>query len=322
MITRNRAAAKTSRGKKRRLSGKAPETKENISLFQNFINGQIKNNIESVLKGVTRILELKEIEVNTLKEKVESLERAKAEVDKENLKLKGDLSRAKSCADCKTKGEEVKTLTKCLENLKEGNEKEKKKLREHIFIRKKKIEKYVSILKERDEKIEDLESELAELKLKMEDTEDSVETKRTTESTETMKTTETKRASLEEKEDVKVKSKPEGNAVLRLIDTTLLGINSKKESSEVEEELKLKKIKKHSKAKIIGKGRDKTIDLVDTVDSTLLSFNSSKESSEKDEEILKTKSKSKIIGSTASVSARPGEPAGKEKTKTKKRNRS
>ena len=147
MITRNKAATKTSREKKRKLGEKERET-EVISLLDSFIQGQIKNNIESLVEGVTRILRLKEIELNTLKEKVDSLERAKDETDKENVKLKQDLSRAKSCEDCKTRGEEIETLTKCVETMKQDHEKENKKLREHIFTRKMKIKNYISIIKE------------------------------------------------------------------------------------------------------------------------------------------------------------------------------
>ena len=258
MITRNKAAAKTSRGKKRRVSDKNKET-EKISHFQKFINGQITNDLVSVIEGIKRILKLKEIEVNTLKVKVESLERSKDETDKEYFKLKQDFSRVKSCVDCKTKGEEIKTLTKCVEK----KEKETQKLLEHNFTKKMKIEKYLAIIKERDEKIEDLEIELAEL----EETE-------TTRSTETM---ETKCDSLNEKEDVEVKSKPADKGhLLQLIDTTLLSISSNKESSETEEKLKN----------------------------------------------LKKKSKTKIITSTSSISARPGELGGQKSKKTNKRNRS
>ena len=258
MITRNKAAAKTSRGKKRRVSDKNKET-EKISHFQKFINGQITNDLVSVIEGIKRILKLKEIEVNTLKVKVESLERSKDETDKEYFKLKQDFSRVKSCVDCKTKGEEIKTLTKCVEK----KEKETQKLLEHNFTKKMKIEKYLAIIKERDEKIEDLEIELAEL----EETE-------TTRSTETM---ETKCDSLNEKEDVEVKSKPADKGhLLQLIDTTLLSISSNKESSETEEKLKN----------------------------------------------LKKKSKTKIIASTSSISARPGELGGQKSKKTNKRNRS
>ena len=258
MITRNKAAAKTSRGKKRRVSDKNKET-EKISHFQKFINGQITNDLVSVIEGIKRILKLKEIEVNTLKVKVESLERSKDEADKENFKLKQDFSRVKSCVDCKTKGEEIKTLKKCVEK----KEKETQKLLEHNFTKKMKIEKYLAIIKERDEKIEDLEIELAEL----EETE-------TTRSTETM---ETKCDSLNEKEDVEVKSKPADKGhLLQLIDTTLLSISSNKESSGTEEKLKN----------------------------------------------LKKKSKTKIITSTSSISARPGELGGQKSKKTNKRNRS
>ena len=261
MITRNKAAAKTSRGKKRRVSDKNKET-EKISHFQKFINGQITNDLVSVIEGIKRILKLKEIEVNTLKVKVESLERSKDETDKEYFKLKQDFSRVKSCVDCKTKGEEIKTLTKCVEK----KEKETQKLLEHNFTKKMKIEKYLAIIKERDEKIEDLEIELAEL----EETE-------TTRSTETMETKQTKCDSLNEKEDVEVKSKPADKGhLLQLIDTTLLSISSNKESSETEEKLKN----------------------------------------------LKKKSKTKIITSTSSISARPGELGGQKSKKTNKRNRS
>ena len=152
-MTRKRAGTNTSGEKKRKLSEKEQET-ESISLIQKYIQGQIKNNIDSLLQSVTRILKLKEIEVNTMKEKVDSLERANDEKDKENSKLKQDLSKAKSCGDCKTKGEEIKTLTKCIENLKQDNEKENQKLREHIFTRKIKMKNYISILKERYDKIE------------------------------------------------------------------------------------------------------------------------------------------------------------------------
>ena len=245
MITRNKAATKTSREKKRKLGEKERET-EGISLIESFIQGQIKNNIESLVEGVTRILRLKEIEVNTLKEKVDSLERAKDETDKENVKLKQDLSRAKSCEDCKTRGEEIETLTKCVETMKQDHEKENKKLREHIFTRKMKIKNYISLIKERDDKIEDLDSELAELKEKMEESENSMETEDRPETTKSSETTRKKFDSLEEAEEKeKVRSEPTGKSgenILHMIETTLhsLNSNSGKESSGIDE-MKLKK---------------------------------------------------------------------------------
>ena len=245
MITRNRAATKTSREKKRKLGEKERKT-EGISLIESFIQGQIKNNIESLVEGVTRILRLKEIEVNTLKEKVDSLERAKDETDKENVKLKQDLSRAKSCEDCKTRGEEIETLTKCVETMKQDHEKENKKLREHIFTRKMKIKNYISIIKERDDKIEDLDSELAELKEKMEESENSMETEDRPETTKSSETTRKKFDSLEEAEEKeKVRSEPTGKSgenILHMIESTLhsLNSNSGKESSGIDE-MKLKK---------------------------------------------------------------------------------
>ena len=248
MITRNKAATKTSREKKRKLGEKERET-EGISLIESFIQGQIKNNIESLVEGVTRILRLKEIEVNTLKEKVDSLERAKDETDKENVKLKQDLSRAKSCEDCKTRGEEIETLTKCVETMKQDHEKENKKLREHIFTRKMKIKNYISLIKERDDKIEDLDSELAELKEKMEESENSMETEIRPETAGTTKSTETtlkKSDSLEEAEEKEeVRSELAGKSgenILHMIETTLhsLNSNSGKESSGIDE-MKLKK---------------------------------------------------------------------------------
>ena len=247
-MTRKRAGTNTSGEKKRKLSEKEQKT-ESISLIQKYIQGQIKNNIDSLLQSVTRIQKLKEIEVNTMKEKVDSLERANDEKDKENSKLKQDLSRAKSCGDCKTKGEEIKTLTKCIENLKQDNEKENQKLREHIFTRKIKMKNYISILKERDDKIENLEIDLEELKQKMEEAENTKETEDRLETTNSTETTEKKGDSLEKKEQ-DVKSKPTGKSgqnIIHLIDTTLQSINSDKESSEMEEE----KQKKKSKVKTI-----------------------------------------------------------------------
>ena len=245
MITRNRAATKTSREKKRKLGEKERET-EGISLLESFIQGQIKNNIESLVEGVTRILRLKEIEVNTLKEKVDSLERAKDETDKENVKLKQDLSRAKSCEDCKIRSEKIETLTKCVETMKQDHEKENKKLREHIFTRKMKIKNYISIIKERDDKIEDLDSELAELKEKMEESENSMETEDRPETTKSSETTRKTFDSLEEAEEKeKVRSEPTGKSgenILHMIESTLhsLNSNSGKESSGIDE-MKLKK---------------------------------------------------------------------------------
>ena len=245
MITRNRAATKTSREKKRKLGEKERET-EGISLLESFIQGQIKNNIESLVEGVTRILRLKEIEVNTLKEKVDSLERAKDETDKENVKLKQDLSRAKSCEDCKIRSEKIETLTKCVETMKQDHEKENKKLREHIFTRKMKIKNYISLIKERDDKIEDLDSELAELKEKMEESENSMETEDRPETTKSSETTRKKFDSLEEAEEKeKVRSEPTGKSgenILHMIESTLhsLNSNSGKESSGIDE-MKLKK---------------------------------------------------------------------------------
>ena len=245
MITRNKAATKTSREKKRKLGEKERET-EGISLLESFIQGQIKNNIESLVEGVTRILRLKEIEVNTLKEKVDSLERAKDETDKENVKLKQDLSRAKSCEDCKIRSEKIETLTKCVETMKQDHEKENKKLREHIFTRKMKIKNYISIIKERDDKIEDLDSELAELKEKMEESENSMETEDRPETTKSSETTRKTFDSLEEAEEKeKVRSEPTGKSgenILHMIETTLhsLNSNSGKESSRIDE-MKLKK---------------------------------------------------------------------------------
>ena len=245
MITRNKAATKTSREKKRKLGEKERET-EVISLLDSFIQGQIKNNIESLVEGVTRILRLKEIEVNTLKEKVDSLERAKDETDKENVKLKQDLSRAKSCEDCKTRSEKIETLTKCVETMKQDHEKDNKKLREHIFTRKMKIKNYISLIKERDDKIEDLDSELAELKEKMEESENSMETEDRPETTKSSETTRKKFDSLEEAEEKeKVRSEPTGKSgenILHMIESTLhsLNSNSGKESSGIDE-MKLKK---------------------------------------------------------------------------------
>ena len=250
MITRNKAATKTSREKKRKLGEKERET-EGISLLESFIQGQIKNNIESLVEGVTRILRLKEIEVNTLKEKVDSLERAKDETDKENVKLKQDLSRAKSCEDCKIRSEKIETLTKCVETMKQDHEKENKKLREHIFTRKMKIKNYISLIKERDDKIEDLDSELAELKEKMEESENSMETEDRPETTKSSETTRKKFDSLEEAEEKeKVRSEPTGKSgenILHMIETTLhsLNSNSGKESSGIDE----MKVKKKTQAK-------------------------------------------------------------------------
>ena len=282
MITRNRAATKTSREKKPKLGEKKRET-EVISLLDSFIQGQIKNNIESLVEGVTRILRLKEIEVNTLKEKVDSLERAKDETDKENVKLKQDLSRAKSCEDCKTRGEEIETLTKCVETMKQDHEKENKKFREHIFTRKMKIKNYISIIKERDDKIEDLDSELAELKEKMEESENSMETE----------------------------IRPETAGTTKSTETTLKKSDSLEEAEEKEE----------VRSELAGKSGENILHMIETTLHSLNS-NSGKESSGIDEMKLKKKTQAKAFDSSISNSARPVERNVKKIKKNSKRNRS
>ena len=143
-------------------------------VLENIIREYAGKKIESVSKGVKKVLELKEVEVKRLRENLDlkevevemlrenlkSLELAMEETNKENQKLKQVL--AKSCNRCKKKAAQIKTLEQDLENFKLKSETEDNRLRQHLFNKKEKIKNLISILKERDEKIEEMESQREE----------------------------------------------------------------------------------------------------------------------------------------------------------------
>ena len=167
MMTRKRAAANSSEKKKLKLT-------QPREVLENIIREYAGKKIESVSKGVKKVLELKEVEVKRLRENLDlkevevemlrenlkSLELAMEETNKENQKLKQVL--AKSCNRCKKKTAQIKTLEQDLENFKLKSETEDNRLRQHLFNKKEKIKNLISILKERDEKIEEMESQREE----------------------------------------------------------------------------------------------------------------------------------------------------------------
>ena len=169
MMTRKRAAANSSEKKKLKMT-------QPSEVLENIIREYAGKKIESVSKGVKKVLELKEVEIKRLRENLDlkevevqmlrenlkSLELAMEETNKENQKLKQQVSLAKSCNGCKKHTAQIKTHEQDLLNFKLKSETEDNRLRQHLFNKKEKIKNLISILKERDEKIEEMESQREE----------------------------------------------------------------------------------------------------------------------------------------------------------------
>ena len=198
-------------------------------LLEKVLKDHIEKYIESAVASVKKVLELKEKEVNILKEKYQSLELAKEETDRENLKLKSDNSRTKSCNKCEEKEEKMNAIEEDLNNCKLENE----RLLQHLFDRKLKTKNYLALLKERDERIEELESQIREQNTEEEEEEE----------------TEMRKEEERVGDNDNDRTKEGDPNILNLIDNALLFYSKKTEEQGVDSQMKEKKHSELEEAK-------------------------------------------------------------------------